>query len=281
MPFGVAVAAYGVYSAKKSAEKGAKASKQAAQTSADAQMAGLDYLKEREALPQKFREGALTELGNIYGLGEDPAAAEQFVSGLKENPLYQAILGTRQSGERAILRNASATGGLRSGNTNAQLTDYSQQLENKALLDTYNSQIAGLGGLAQLPSMAPQIASGMAGVGNTLAQGQIAAAQAQQTGQQNMFNNLIGGGELGLQAFDAYTKYKASDARLKDSIVKIGEINGFNVYSWTWNQIAKAVFNLEGNGQGVMADEVETIRPDLIMIVDGYKTVNYSGVYNA
>lgn len=280
MPFGVAVAAYGAYQSRKSGKESAKASKDAAQTSADAQMAGLDYLKEREALPQQYREGALTELGNIYGLGEDPAASQQFISGLKENPLYQAILGTRQSGERAILRNASATGGLRSGNTNAQLTDYSQQLENKALLDTYNQQISGLGGLAQLPSMAPQIASGMAGVGNTLAQGQIAAAQAQQVGQQNMVNNLMGLGTLGVGGGWGQG-YQASDVRLKDSIEKTGEINGFNVYSWTWNQIAMAVFGLEGDASGVMADEVEAVRPDLIMIVDGYKTVNYSGVYNA
>jgi hypothetical protein len=272
MPVGIAIAAYGAYSSREAGKDAAKASKEAARTSADAQMAGLDYLKEREAIPQELREDSLTQLANIYGIGDDPNAAKSFVAGLKDNPLYKAILGTRGAGESAILRNASATGGLRSGNTSAQLTDYSQQLENQALLNTYNQQISGLGGLAQLPSMAPQIATGMAGIGNTLAQGQIAAAQAQQTGQQNMMNNLMGFGQLGIQA------YQASDIRLKDNIEKTGEANGFNVYSWTWNQIAKAVFGLEGSASGVMADEVEAIRPDLIMVVDGYKTVNYSGV---
>lgn len=275
MPVGIALTAYGIYSSNESSKDAARASKDAAKTSAEAQMASLDYLKEREALPQELREDSLTQLANIYGIGDDPNAAKSFVAGLKGNPLYKAILGARGAGESAILRNASATGGLRSGNANAQLTDYSQQLENKALLDTYNQQISGLGGLAQLPSMAPQIAQGMSGIGNTLAQGQIAAAQAQQVGQQNMMNNLMGFGQLGVQA------YTASDSRLKDNIEKTGEINGFNVYSWTWNKIAKAVFGLEGNAQGVMADEIEAVRPDLIMIVDGYKTVNYSGVYNA
>ena len=247
----------------------AKASVKGAKIAADAQMAGLNYLKETEKLPQQYREGALTKLAGVYGIGDDPEAAKQFVFGLKENPLYQAILGTRGAGESAILRNASATGGLRSGNTNAQLTDYGQQLENKALLDTYNTEIAGLGGLGQLPSMAPQIAQSMAGVGSTLAQGQIAAAQAKEQGTQNTVQNLLGLGGLFF-----------SDKRLKDSVVKIGENNGLNIYSWTWNEEAETI-GLSGSGVGLMADEVEAVRPDLVSYVNGYKVVNYSGVYDA
>ena len=106
--------------------------------------------------------------------------------------------------EEAIMRHASATGGLRSGNVQEAMYDYNTQLQNQALLQSYNQQLQGLQGLAGLPSYAPQIASGMAGVGQTLgqgvsgagqtiAQGQVAAGQAQQQGLQGI-SSIIGAG---------------------------------------------------------------------------------------
>lgn len=246
----------------------AKAAKSAAKIQTDFQREALDYLKQTEALPQKFREGALTGLGNIYGLGA-PGSQEEFFSNLERTPLYGAIMSGRDAGEEAILRNASVTGGLRSGNTQYNLADYNTQLKNQALLTAYNDQVSGLQGLAGLPSNANQIAASTAGIGQTLAQGQIAAAQAKQQGNQNMFNNAVGLAGLGAMVF--------SDLRLKDNVAKIGTSNGFNIYSWSWNEKASEL-GLYGDGVGVIAQEVEQTRPDLVVVINGYKAVNYGGL---
>lgn len=175
--------------------KAAKASKSAADTSAAAQMAQLEYLKEREAIPQQFREEALTRLGGLAGLEGGEGTQQQLIDQAKASPFYQEMLGGRQAGEEAILRQAGATGGLRSGNVQDALARFSGDLQNRALLESYNQQLAGLQGLASIPSNANQIGNVMAGIGQTQASGQIAAAQAQQQGFQNVSN--IAGGALG------------------------------------------------------------------------------------
>lgn len=247
----------------------ADAAKGAAKIQADYQLKALDYLKQTEALPQKFREGALTGLGDIYGLGE-PGAQQKFFSGLESSPLYGAIMSGQGAGEEAILRNAAATGGLRSGNAQYNLADYNTKLKNEALLTSYNSQVGGLQGLAGIQSMAPQIAGMTAGIGQTLGQGQIASAQAQQQGNQNLFGNLTQlGGLLSLAAF--------SDERLKTNIVNIGKIGKFNHYSWDWNEEAERL-GLSGSSNGVMAHEVEEVSPELVTVINGYKAVNYAGI---
>jgi hypothetical protein len=246
----------------------ADAAKSAAKTTAKYQTEALDYLKQKEAIPQKFRESALTGLGDIYGLGE-AGAQEKFFSGLESSPIYSGIMSGQRAGEESILRNAAATGGLRSGNAQYNLADYNTRLKNDALLSAYNNQVSGLQGLAGLPSMAPQIANMTAGVGQTLGQGQVAAAQAQAQGQQNMFGNLMGLGQLGLMAF--------SDILLKDNIHKAGEENGINYYTWDWNEKAKEL-GMAGSAIGVLAQEIEQTRPDLVVIIAGYKAVNYGGL---
>ena len=61
----------------------------------------------------------------------------QLIQDAQGSPLYAAIMGTQQAGEQAILRNQSATGGLRGGGTIGKLTDYGQQTANRALLDSF------------------------------------------------------------------------------------------------------------------------------------------------
>lgn len=246
----------------------AKASIAASETQAEAQREALDYLKEVEAVPRQYREGALGALGDFYGLG-GADAQQSAVTGLQASPIYQAIMGGREAGEESILRNQAATGGLRSGNTQEALYDYNTQLQNQAMLQAYQDQIGGLGGLAGLQSYAPQIASGTAGIGQTLAQGQVAAAQAKQAGSQQGFGNLMGLGQLGLQAYSAF-----SDPRLKSDISPAGTRNGYPWYTWTWNKAAEAV-GLKGKGEGVMATEVEDWR---LGEHNGYLTVNMEGI---
>lgn len=242
----------------------------AANIQADYQREALEYLKETEELPQEFREGALTELAGAYGLrGQDEEQA--IIDRARQSPLYASIVGGRKEGEEAIMRQASATGGLRSGNIQENLYDYNTQLENQALLQSYNQQIQGLGGLAQLPSLAPAIAQGTAGIGQTLAQGEIGAAQAGQAGQQQGIGNIMGIANLGLQA---YGSGMFSDPKLKDNITYVGDVNGNKWYIWDWNRLAHSL-GLEGKSCGVMATE---INQDSVKVKDGFLFVDYASL---
>lgn len=280
---------------------GAAGQLQGAQTSAASQQQARDYLMQQDALPAGLREKALTSLGGLYnGSGSitDRAMA---------SPLYQAAV---QQGENSVLRNASATGGLRSGSTSENLA----QVNQNALIAAYNDQVQGLQGLGSLQSNANNIAGLTAGIGNTLGQGQInsantlgqgqvaasqnyanywgqgaqaitdannAAAQAMSQGQiaaaqnkaqgaQNSTNNTMQLVGLGLTAASMF-----SDRRLKSNIRYTGDERGIRKYSWAWNKLANAL-GLHGHGHGVMADEVEESHPDAVSTKDGYLIVDYS-----
>lgn len=264
----------------------ADASIQASQTQANSQREALEYIKEREELPSYIRENALTQLGTAYSAeSEAPKSQEETIKSALSSPLYGSLMSGQEAGEESILRNASATGGLRSGNAQAALYDYNVQLENKALLTSYNDEIKremqtrdieaqrlrGLEGLAGVPSMAPTIAQQTSAIGTTLGQGQIAAAQAQQTGSQQGFGNIMGAGQLGL---DAYGSGMFSDRRLKKNIKKIREWDGWNIYSWDWNVVAEKM-GLTGKTIGVMADEVYFKQPEAVIIKNSFMFIKY------
>lgn len=304
MPVGVGLGVAGVAGAaasKSASKKAASASQSAAQTVSDSsleaaqiqaqsQQEALEYLKQREALPNEIRDESLQGLSDFYripgkrGLGEiqawlqanpnatdaeialamdrygvsprqiaaatnrplaeieqryraqggtgfyEPRGQDQLIQDAMGSPLYAAIMGTQRAGEQTILRNASATGGLRSGNSNGALTDFGQQTANRALLESfYQAQgrddynvarsdrdrglhLAGLTGLAGLQGNDQAIANltsnigttsanGVMNAGNAAAGGILGSAQAMQQGTQNSINNVLGVAGLGLQAY--------------------------------------------------------------------------------
>ncbi len=238
----------------------ADASRDAANIQARYQREALNYLKRREKLPQQFREGALSQLGGLYGLeGGDAGALEQ----IQQNPIFQATLGRLPQQEEAILRNQAATGALRTGATDAMLAENQRQNQ----LQAYQNTLGGLQGLANLPSQAGNIAQQTSNIGQTLGQGIIGAAQSQQASNQAGFGNLLGLGSLGLSAFSAFC-----DPSLKANAQKVGEMEGYSIYRWTWNDEA-ANLGLFGEGYGPMADEIEKYEPERIEIRNGYKYV--------
>lgn len=177
----------------KTAAQDAKAASEAA---AQGQEAGLEYLKEKErpisALDLASRNLIAGELGiNPYQEGQPYSAGgpTSLVDSARQSPLYAAIMGTQRAGEEAIARNASATGGLRGGATIGQLAGFGKDLENQALLQSYNQQLGLAQNLMGGPSLAPQIAQTYGNIGQTRGQGLAAASQARQTG----FGNLLGG----------------------------------------------------------------------------------------
>lgn len=96
--------------------------------------------------------GALGQQGNLIGLNGN-GAQQQAIDALRNSPLFTSQL---QQGDRSILANASATGGLRGGNTQAALAQFSPAL----LAQTIQQQYQNLGGLTSLGQNAA------AGVGN-------------------------------------------------------------------------------------------------------------------
>ena len=70
----------------------------------------------------------------------------------------------------------------------------------------------------------------------------------------------------------------SSDERLKDNIELIGNEKGYNIYSWTWNKVAKKL-GINSPTTGVLAQEVMKINPDAVSVNDnGYYMVNYGAL---
>lgn len=137
----------------------------------------------------------------LLGLsGSDKQA--QAIQGIKDSPQMQALL---QQGENSILQNASATGGLRGGNTQAALAQFSPQL----LTQLINQQYTNLGGLSQLgqASAAGQASQGMAmasNIGNLLQnQGQALAGGIIGEGNiaRNTFGDILNIAKVGMGGF--------------------------------------------------------------------------------
>lgn len=257
-----------------SGRAGRDAAEDSARHVAEAQMAALNYLREREAIPQQFREGALTSLAGIAGLEGGTGSQQELIDRAMQSPLYSQLTGgiddyrTRaiREMEESILRNRAASGGLRSGNTQRALADNISQIEEQAealqrqaLTQSYNEQTKQLSGLAGLANNSQQIANAMVAPAESIASGAIAGANARQQGVGNIAG-IIG------SVF--------SDPALKSDIELIGKRNGLNWYRWVWNEAANAL-GLLGESEGVMADEVREIAPDAVSSSNGYMTVDY------
>lgn len=153
-----------------------------------------------------------------------------------------------QAGSRGITGNAAAGGLLRSGSTGKALGNYTNQMQNQYA----NNYLQNLLGLSGIGAQAGQIIGGAG-----------ATREAKSTSKEKP--GL--GGFLGQASAGA----AASDRRLKKNIEKVGEYaDGLNIYDFEY--IYKP-----GKYRGVMADEVEKLRPwALGPEFDGFKTVDYS-----
>jgi hypothetical protein len=72
-----------------------------------------------------------------------------------------------------------------------------------------------------------------------------------------------------------------SDARLKENIQSLGQVGDFNLYTWDWNEEGIAAGAENDPTYGVIAQEVEQIRPEYVVTgEDGYRRVNYDAIAN-
>lgn len=200
--WGAAAAAAAVVGGVVSSSSAASAAKTAAnaQTSSDnASIAEQDkqFTAIQNLLAPYVNAGtsALTQQGNIAGT--NGAAAQQAAySAIQQSPAFTSA---QQLGNTAILQNASATGGLRGGNVQGALAQFSPAL----LASTINDQYSRLGNLS---TMGANAAAGVGNAGQTNANNvssllqSIGASQAgnalaqgnAQTGYANAISNGIG-----------------------------------------------------------------------------------------
>lgn len=98
--------------------------------------------------------GSLSAQQDLLGLN-GPDAQKAAIAGVQSSPEFASLT---QQGEEGILQNASATGGLRGGNTESALAQFRPQL----LTELINQKFARLGGITQLGQAS---ASGQASAG--------------------------------------------------------------------------------------------------------------------
>lgn len=222
---------------------------------------------------------ALQQQQALLGLGTPEQQQAAFAS-LSESPGQRFV---RERAEKATLRNAAATGQLGGGGVKAELArlgaGFASQLENQQfnrlaqLSGQGLSAASGIGsGAIGTAARQGQFGSQLAGnVSNLLGQQSQARASGilgAQQAQTDQFGNLISLGTSSL----------FSDKKLKENIKKIGVVNGFNWYSWTWNKLAEKI-GLHGDSTGVIANEVKEVKPKLVTKnKNGYLMVNYSGL---
>lgn len=142
-----------------SANKGAEAAQDGAALQDKSAQMGIEEKRRQFDAMQKLLEPyskaglpALAGQQDILGLnGMD--AQKAAVAGISSSPMFGALAA---QGEEAILQNASATGGLRGGNTQGALAQFRPQLLNQLI----DQQYQRLGGMTTMG------ANASAGVGN-------------------------------------------------------------------------------------------------------------------
>jgi|GEM_PF-1400381 len=212
------------------------------------------------------------------GFLTDPNAQFEF---LQNNPLFQLGL---DNANQQTMQGAASRGRLSSGDT-------LQQLNNNAMLvgqGLISDQKQSIGSLLDFGfNTAGAQGNLRTGQGAAQAAGIVGAANARGDRAGNllgMFGNFAdgfsggGGGGGGSGADMAQLAQMGmkmfSDPSLKDLIEFIRKENGFNIYSWVWNDLAGKL-GLFGSSTGVMADEIKESNPDAITMDRGYMKVNY------
>jgi hypothetical protein len=173
----------------KSASKAAAAQTQAADKGIEEQRRQFDRIQE---LLNPYVEAGGVGLQQQMALGgmSGPKAQQAAISAIEGGSEFEAL--TRQ-GEEAILQQASATGGLRGGNTQGALAQFRPQV----LSSLINQQYGRLGGLT---SMGQNAAVGVGNAGMQTGQNisglygqQGAAAAGSALAQGQAFGNVMGG----------------------------------------------------------------------------------------
>lgn len=186
-----------------------RAQKKSANTAANAQIEASEMGVEE----QRRQFDAVQKLLKPYAdAGLSGLSGQQDLLGINGNAAQQAAINNinnssemrtyLQQGENAILQNASATGGLRGGNTQAALAQFRPQLLNQLINQRYQN-LAGMTALGQNAAAGTgnagmQTASNISNLYQQTGAAQAGAALARGQANANMWNGLTGAiGQIG------------------------------------------------------------------------------------
>lgn len=199
MPWGIAAAAVVGAAASMSqaedAEDAAYAQQQSAQQGISEERRQFDSVQSLLKPYVEAGQPALTGQQDLLGLNGN-AAQQAAIGGIQNGANFQALL---RQGENSILQNASATGGLRGGNTQAALAQFSPAMLQAAINDQY-SKLGGMTTLGQ-NSAVQQANAGQQSTGNIVSllqqqgaaqAGGILAQSKGEAGAMNSIGNAIG-----------------------------------------------------------------------------------------
>ncbi|WP_168395117.1 hypothetical protein [Acinetobacter indicus] len=199
MPVAAAVVGSAVVGGVMSSRAQKSAAKTAANAQIDASEMGVEEQRRQfDAIQKLLKPYADAGLSGLTGqqdlLGINGTAAQQAaINNINNSSEMQTYL---QQGENAILQNASATGGLRGGNTQAALAQFRPQLLNQLINQRYQNY-AGLTSLGQNAAAGTgnagmQTASNISNLYQQTGAAQAGAALAQGQANANMWNGLTG-----------------------------------------------------------------------------------------
>lgn len=156
---GTAIAGIATSMASKNAAKSAAGAQQAAaQQGIDAQNQRFDQMQQMLLPYQQAGVGSLGAQQDLLGIGPGGASAQQAaIDRLQSMPQFQSMLA---AGNNNILQAASATGGLRGGNTQGLLAGFAPGL----LAQVIQQQYGNLGGITAIGQNAAAM-TGNAGLG--------------------------------------------------------------------------------------------------------------------
>lgn len=191
----VGAAVVGGVAKSQAAKKASGAQTAAAEAGIEAENARFE---EATKLLQPYVDAGNKSLGaqgDIAGLN-GPDAQRAAIKAIEDSPQFGAIT---QQGEESILQNASATGGLRGGNTQGALAQFRPQLLSSLIDQQYNR----LGGITQI--------------------GQASAAKVGAAGMQNGQDVA---GLLGVKGQAKAGKYLAYGEAVSDVANTFGSVAG-------------------------------------------------------
>lgn len=258
----------------------------------------VDIALQQEAMASGGQTAQDAAAGRVRGGIEKQQAAEQAqqdraMAGMGVNPNSGRFAGLTSA--RSIANAAATAGAMDAARESEKNLGFAKKLDVSGIFRGLPGASQGAysvanqsGNSAVGNQMAPsgQMLAGQATAAGMIGQGQqqyvsglgsIMGAQQQLNISNAQMSNRGGGAAAGIGQLAmgagmlGWAPFAASDPRLKEHVVKVGESDrGFGIYE----------FSFKGDDtrwRGVMADEIEKLIPEAIQVdMDGYRHVNYT-----
>lgn len=202
---GLAVGLYGADQQAQAASNAAEGQQQASDLTL-AEMNRQFDLQQSQMYPWlQAGQGALTEQQALMGLGGDTQGA---LASLMNAPGYQFRL---QEGQRGLEGGLAARGGMQSGKAMTAATQYGQNFASNEYANRLN-QLAGLSGtgMSAAGNMGAAGTNYAGNMGNVLMGNANAQGAAGMAGANARVSGLLGGAQLGLNAYDYFNNPRSS-----------------------------------------------------------------------